>query len=529
MKAALTFFALFFCLSALSQSGSLDTQFNSEATLTDQQINDSKTFVHQAKKDEYLKKECQAKSQDNCKEPAEGFEIEQIIGKAYALVYGTIIDGGNKLTKKPAAPKEGAVSATEPSTGKPSADKNVKEKEEMDDYCMYGAIAYETLGGMIQQLLQKKGTEDAQAASDPQLQALVGLREAHKARAKTATFQSGVYGVIAGCYIGMYASMGAAADTKFFLKLGASTTLATMYGLKAKKHNEYADKAQEIINGMPKAGDCNPWTQTSCFCVEKSSKTAYPAQYKEVCEINGGNFNPAKVATGCAAVQDGKTTFDQSCSCKKTNTCLKMNLSFKGANFTNAKSFMNEMAKGTSLLNSGSIDQAQLAANSAALTALASRLKPKGKLSLNTGVLSPEEKKIASILTNVPSEVAAVIAKAPVYNPSKGGVMDTKSYTASLIQKLPEKLKNDLKSVEARYKSNGSSNNSTAEKEDDFNLNFGAPQPEVQAENSIEMVQFAEKAYSNADVSSAPETPIFDIISNRYRKSGWTRLDSTFK
>ena len=40
-----------------------------------------------------------------------------------------------------------------------------------------------------------------------------------------------------------------------------------------------------------------------------------------------------------------------------------------------------------------------------------------------------------------------------------------------------------------------------------------------------EIVSFAEAAVSKADVSNTPETPIFDIISNRYRRSGWQKLD----
>jgi hypothetical protein len=41
---------------------------------------------------------------------------------------------------------------------------------------------------------------------------------------------------------------------------------------------------------------------------------------------------------------------------------------------------------------------------------------------------------------------------------------------------------------------------------------------------STEVINFAQKAIENADVSNAPETPIFDIISNRYRHT-WKRLD----
>jgi hypothetical protein len=35
---------------------------------------------------------------------------------------------------------------------------------------------------------------------------------------------------------------------------------------------------------------------------------------------------------------------------------------------------------------------------------------------------------------------------------------------------------------------------------------------------------FAEKAINNADVTNSPDTPIFDIISNRYMRSGMSKL-----
>jgi hypothetical protein len=44
-------------------------------------------------------------------------------------------------------------------------------------------------------------------------------------------------------------------------------------------------------------------------------------------------------------------------------------------------------------------------------------------------------------------------------------------------------------------------------------------------EDGVEVLEFAEAAISKADVSNAPETPIFDIISNRYKRSGWTKLE----
>ena len=49
-------------------------------------------------------------------------------------------------------------------------------------------------------------------------------------------------------------------------------------------------------------------------------------------------------------------------------------------------------------------------------------------------------------------------------------------------------------------------------------------QKKAPASSSVEIMNFAERAVSNADVSNTPDTPIFDIISNRYRHT-WKRLD----
>ena len=61
----------------------IDSQFSTPTNLTDQQMEDARTFVHQGQRDRVYQEGC-AKA-DDCKFE-EGFPIEMMIGKAYGMI-----------------------------------------------------------------------------------------------------------------------------------------------------------------------------------------------------------------------------------------------------------------------------------------------------------------------------------------------------------------------------------------------------------------------------------------------------------
>ena len=492
---------------------SLDTTFANPTKMTDEQMNSAKDFVHKGIKDRAIKEGCSQGGLNNCQDDDGSFPVESLIGKAYALIFGGMLNGadGPSFTKKPDAAAAAQDTGTTPPT-------EVKE-ETSPDYCMYAAMAYETLGGMIQAGLQSKADQSAQASGDIQLQSLVNLKETHKARKKTANWQAGVYGAITACYAGM-AYTGITLDWKYWAKIGGATTLTLLYKKKANKHSNAAKKVQTIIDSLPKSGDCNPWTGTKCFCQELTSKALFPTEYEEVCVLNNGNFDTPKAALGCGVVVDGKMQFDKECKCKQTKTCFTANLKSYSPKLEIGANLMNEANKGFDLLSNGDFDEGKIDHYANQMAAMGQRIKPKKdntpKVNLNA-----EQQKIANALAPTMGSAAALAAVSPPAGP-RGGIVDPPALKSSALDNLSEDKGKIAEAIKASYKSGGRGSIASSNAPD---FVFPGLMAQAPKENSnTEILTFAEQAVSKADVSNAPETPIFDIISNRYRRSGWGKL-----
>jgi hypothetical protein len=501
---------------ALAQGAPLDSAFSNQIDLSDQEMDNAQKFDHQGIKARTIEEGCKDKKALGCKPVDDGFPLEKLIGVAYTTL-GMISGGssGPTLNKKKVKTTEAPVLNSEGKQVKP-------EKETRPDYCIIAATAYETLGGMIQQALQSKANNTASGAGDAQLQALISLKETHLARRKTASFQRAIYGGVTLCYVAMIAS-GAAVDAKLLLKMGGAGALTGLYWKKAAKHKNAAEAVQLVINSLPQAGTCNPWTRTPCFCSEPTSKTLYPAQYQEVCVLNNGNFDVPKVVLGCAAVAGNNLQYDKECKCKQNNTCLKSNLKAYNPNFSLANNLMNEANKTFDLLNSGDFDQGKLDRASINSASLAAKMKIKPEEKLPQPKLSADQQKMADALKEFMPASVANLAATSAPGSYIGGISDA-GMESSAIDKLLSSVKAKLAEViKVDYKK-GRGNTNYGSTEPDFVMpKFpGQEGPKVE---STEILSFAEQAISKADVSNAPETPIFDIISNRYRRSGWKKLE----
>lgn len=503
-----------------ASSGSLDSAFSKPTDLTDSQMEAAKNFQHQGIKDRVIKEGCEKidKCQDN-----EGFPIEAMIGKAYALM-GMISGGGGmpSLTSKAQKTEMDAFKKANPGQKVP---KDAVKAEGQTDYCAMGAMAWEAVGGMIQNSLQQKAQSKTQQVNDPQLQTLVNLKETHKARKTTATWQAGVYGTVTTCYVAMLAMGKAAMDTKLAIKMGGAAALAVLYLKKADKHKNAANKVQAVIDSIPKAGDCNPYTGTACFCAEKTSKDLYPSEYQEICILNNGNAATPKVALGCGALKDGKVTYDKECTCKQTNTCLKTNIKGMNASIGFGSNLMNETNKMFDMIGSGDFEEGKLREYAVSGAALAAKVKSKDGVALPTPNLTDEQKKMADALKDVMPAALANVAAASNSGYS-GGIQDSAGSSSANVSKLPKEMKEKLAdAISGGYRTGGGGGSEGVGEMEELTLP-GMPGSE-EARGGTQVLSFADQAVSKADVNNTPSTPIFDIISNRYQKSGWKKLEPT--
>jgi hypothetical protein len=427
-----------------------------------------------------------------------------------------ILSGGPKLNSRtPTTPTPAPVEGAAPGA--------TAAKTEVNDYCIYIPTAYEAVSFLTQMAGQKQSQQDTQNL-DPQLAALAQLKEAHKTRKKTATQQSVVYATTTACYAVMMTPVGGAKpDKKLIIRMAASAGLTALYTAKAKKHAGAMEKVQAVIDSLPKAGDCNPWTGTSCFCAEKTSAKLYPGQYNEVCVLNKGNFAGTLSNFGCAVQVAGKVSLDASCRCKKTNTCLSSRISVGNAGLGLGANFINDANQGLQLLDPSQFDEAKLNAFQANLAGKLSHVKLNGD-GIPDVKLTPAQKAAADSLQGiVPPAIANLAAAAGAASPPVGGLMGNS--TASALDKISTAVRKEMKDFEVSggYRENGGFSPTSASAESSFSLPGMQP---ANPEGGVQIEEYAEKAVSNADVRNTPETAIFDIISNRYRSSAWKRLEA---
>ena len=509
----------------------LNSVFSEGVNLTDEQVTQSKDFVHQGIKDKVYTDGC--KDLKNC-QTEEDNGIENVIGKVYAtalpLVLSQVKGGGSKGKSDKATTDDAGSEATAKSntntteTAQTDNKTATEKKEDGTDWCIIAAMGYEMFSSTLQDKLQKKSSKSEQDITDPQLRTLVNLRETHKSRKKSATYQATAYGTVTACYA---VSMATGQLTKSWqngVKMGGAALLTTLYMKKASKHAKLAGKVQKVIDALPKSGVCNPWTESACFCQEATSKELYPAEYQEVCVLNNGDFNTPKMAMGCA-VQDssGKVTNDEKCRCKQTNSCLSARFSAFTPTLSGAANLTKQMQAGFDLLDSGFYDEAKLNSYSTQAAAMGSKLARQISNPDSQAIaLTNDQKKLAKELSSlVAPELAAMVAKASPEFPENS----IASSGGSLSSLSAKEKKEDAAPVHSnvKYKASGATNNSFSDDSQGFampNL-LGKKQA---SSSSIEVLNFAEKAVSNADVNNTPDTPIFDIISNRYRHA-WKRLE----
>lgn len=512
----------------------LNSHFSEAGNLTDQQVQQSREFVHEGIKDKIVTEGCQ--SLDNC-QVEDDSQLERVIGQVYTTALPAILKEFKSDSTKSSkdTPTQDVKDNKEVKNNKEVVDNKEAPKEnqapqgeeakDQTDWCMIAAMGYEMYAMIFQEKMQKEKSKSAEEIPDSQLRTLVNLRETHKARKKSANYQATAYGVVTGCYALMLMGGGLTWGWDTGIKMGGAALLTTLYMKKADKHDRLADKVQTVINSLPKSGECNPWTQSSCFCEEPTSRDRYPAEFQEVCVLNGGDFNTPKMAMGCAATDaNGKVTYDEQCHCKQTNTCVSAKISAFTPTLSGVTNLMNQMKSGVELLDSGFYDEAKLKAYSTQTAAMGSKLARQIENPNPQPVkLTEDQKKVAKELAGlVTPELAAQIASAEPHYPenSIANPGDGKA-SLSLAEKKEEGLK--AKGVKGKYKT-GVAANTSPKKEKGFTMPNLLNQKKAPASSSVEIMNFAERAVSNADVSNTPDTPIFDIISNRYRHT-WKRLD----
>jgi len=306
------FLILLFSFSLFAQ----EAAFDSTRELTLQEEQSARTYVHEGKLRNTTVELCndpENKFSNICTEDRRAFDkgslrtIEAMlpaVTKAYALITSL---GGGKI-------KTYAKSAT----GKMIyVDKDGKET--LDDGTTVSKIAGEAIAvGLAQgrNEVAKKAFEQS-ATETKQAAAFYSLAKTHKDLAKASNIQTGVWGASAGCYAIQIASPSVVKDYKLTAKLAGSALIAVFYKKKADAHKERAKLLEEIAKKLPQAGECNPFSNTSCFCNEPTSFTIDPSNYNRFCVPSALALRNQETGQDNATIcVNAKGQTDAACDCK---------------------------------------------------------------------------------------------------------------------------------------------------------------------------------------------------------------------
>jgi hypothetical protein len=542
----------------------LNESFDNSTTkpLTDKEQLEANNYVHTGRTQKILEAECKKLGQkfdtmmgcaDESGKPGQvikgglGGMLEEILPKLYAVM-GTVAaaNGGAKIEMRgpetPAATAAPPATATHTSsahsqtnvsaagntptgqttaTETPAADaKNDSETNKKTDYCIYIPMGGEVIASGMQMMGQRAAQQAvAQNPADAQKESMYAVARTHDTRAKTSTIQGGIYAATAACYVA-YVAKGAVLDWKMGLKIGAAGLMSVIFFKKAGNHKAYAKGIRDVANKLPGAGDCNPLTQTNCFCSEPTSQSSDFANFRKVCVVpeladrGGPNSTPAP----CAQIKNGQASLDAACTCKRNNTCLNGTfassmgtIGFGGVDIADPLRLLNE--------TNGAFNEANVSALGAQLNAKSKRLLDTANISDIPSVALDERKKELAREINklgMPARLAALTASqnnaALPASATGGGLSATDSEVASP----------SARRTGTGYNGGGSGSSSRRNRED---ATFKNPLAKDGKRDAVQVETFTEQAMASADITKDTSKGIFDIISNRYRSSAWSRFD----
>ena len=284
----------------------------------------------------------------------------------------------------------------------------------------------------------------------------------------------------------------------------------------------------ESANGLMfcKSEDRDDPSKPKCYCFTSDNKPNPARSNSKICDTDfvGMDVKSQNNVSSIKTCVDESYNFDPKCSCKTkktsngSNSCLKVSsaINFKGFNPGSFRMLSAGAGPGNDLLNgnmsSGSMDSAANEANAAKIRAAAEDLVKK---------VAPNELSNSKKLAN--QMQASLLATTSGL--SMGGLGSAKS--------LPSNPKDAIQSLEKEFKEEtapevtksgggvATTPSSTAEEQPEFGL---TEEQLAAQESEIAEVMGQEMDMGNNDINSGEKTNLFDVLSNRYKRSGMRRL-----
>jgi hypothetical protein len=311
-------------------------------------------------------------------------------------------------------------------------------------------------------------------------------------------------------------------DKSLIIKMGAATLLGAFYQSEVSANKEYADKTRAIANSLPGKGDCNPITDKLCYCSQPSTEND-PTYCAENLHKNTIAATSYRVACTTNTLK-----IDPNCTCQKTNSCFETYLEAQGEGTLNlgigyaTSPFkpIRSLARGElvgSTINTSAYD---------ATSAIAKRglKEASSKLGNSDSNLNKDQKGLveAMMAKGIPANVATLMATNP---PSQSAINaatakfngSSSGYKYASVAPRASNIVDFSGGNGLGYKGNSKSESNGAE---DL---LAKLRPGAKGATSAKILEFAQKAEAQARLNGQirkEDTPLFEIISLRYRTSG---------
>jgi hypothetical protein len=458
-----------------------------------------------------------------------------ILGKAYGTLFGmggstvsynnfteakgadgkVLTKGDNKLYEK----------VNEDGTKTPVEKKDAtNKKEEKKDICApipmvaeMGAAAYQN---MSQQNIAQQSAEKTNA--ELQTESLYSISRMHTARKESARIQEIGWGATSACYVG-YMISGAAMDGKLIAKTAASALFTIFYDRKAKNHKDWANKIKnkaDKLKALFGEKNCDPIGERQCYCSMPSTKLDPQYCVKKPKTAKGPN-----IATDHCIGANMQA--DPNCDCRAQGACFDQLLAgdMGSMNLGNTM-FKNALDDVRKISNSGldysTLDGSTFGNLNLVKNALR-KIDPKdvGEIKLNNAQKDEARFLIEQGLSPL---AAAVVASLPQ---TEAGNQYANSLRSGLNSKSSgSNYASNNRPVESSVGFNNSNGSKKRSYDDDESPSYNVGKSNSGGgSSSSDILNFAQKAEKEAQIRKNSQTPIFDIISYRYRSSAWKTFD----
>jgi hypothetical protein len=325
--------------------------------------------------------------------------------------------------------------------------------------------------------------------------------------------------------------------TLFGVMLASNIFMISHINKEIEKAGDRKDFINDLMNqtlGAGAAFGCTTSDRNSnlskpaCFCYTSSGDLNPSRSNSATCKSLFGNKpkpgtakNP-KLASNTSKPKScvsNKGNIDEKCECAKTKSCAAMpqleSGSVPAGLFGNLPTTINGLSNGT--ISGADVDPNQFSGLNARAKAFTDQLVKKNPN------LAMQLKKSQEDAKKIMNQLSRDIAASPNFRASPQNV--SASPLSATDPGALEKLKDELKKEATQYETSTASSGGSGKKDDELNFGVGSEGEAITIEDEkLAEVMGSEFDLTAGEINDDSGANIFDILTNRYQRSGLRRL-----